>query len=714
MSSFSQRQKLKRDAVLAEQEEKRRETAAVVQVIQSLRLKDQWTEKIADATIRAKYHAEALSQGVHVTAVDKALSILDTLAQCHRTSFVTEYSASGDATDHVDVKICIGEEIFDTNTAVLTSDKDSMLTRMFSSPWFTSPDDPSQPIAIHTASESPMIFAHILAYLQAMRDGSADLCPTLSMEVLCSDDFGLLQQDCDYLGIQTLPIAAQIRSFVHDIRSMEQQKKTSVELQTAEKTLDSLKNEKLRLEKRLAELPGHIAAAEKDLDTCLEARKLAVCPRHAKLGDEIKVYYSNRRDQRWPWARATVAAAKDQLDDQKKSDADEAAGDGNNDDELVAFMDSRWSSPIVKPLPPPTDYFHVDSELKVVCGGVTTAHDFLPPMLADSLEKNLDTLLTAMPIDVHPGSNCQVVDLIHPSMYPFIDGISPISDSSAFEKCETVKDTYAWLPAEFVVDAQRNVSISSYINNLDRAKWPELYQDIGFAFTSMLPMFEKTLKMDLASRQLQVIVKAAYYLIPPGESYEGSWHIEGMPHENITASGIYYISVSDNIENNHLSFRSQLDEEDYYEENGRAGDEITLINEHGHVATPARQGLVWSNDMQHRVGKLHVESAAQVAARWERKRRYSSVKQKEKLDKEEAQDSTRVYKTGIRKILCFFLVDPTKRVVSSEIVPPQQGGDIITLEQAVQHRQKLMNARKYYANEVTAEWEERTYTFCEH
>ncbi len=194
----------------------------------------------------------------------------------------------------------------------------------------------------------------------------------------------------------------------------------------------------------------------------------------------------------------------------------------------------------------------------------------------------------------------------------------------------------------------------------------------------------------------------------------GSWHIEGMPHENIIASGIYYISVSDNIENNYLSFRSQLDEEYYYEENGRAGDEISLIDEHADVATPARRGLVWSNEMQHKVGKLRVHSAAQLAEQRTRKRRYASATQLKGFDEEELKDSDRKYKTGLRKILCFFLVDPTKRVVSSEIVPPQQGGETLTHEQAIEHRQTLMNQRKYYANSVTAEWEERTYTFCEH
>jgi hypothetical protein len=67
---------------------------------------------------------------------------------------------------------------------------------------------------------------------------------------------------------------------------------------------------------------------------------------------------------------------------------------------------------------------------------------------------------------------------------------------------------------------------------------------------------------------------------------------------------------------------------------------------------------------------------------------------------------------GIRKILCFFVVDPDKRVVSTGIVPPQQG--VIPLEVALEHRQNLMNERKYHAKAVSEDWESRTYSFCEH
>jgi hypothetical protein len=153
-----------------------------------------------------------------------------------------------------------------------------------------------------------------------------------------------------------------------------------------------------------------------------------------------------------------------------------------------------------------------------------------------------------------------------------------------------------------------------------------------------------------------------------------------MEHEHIIASGVYYVVASDNIASNHLEFRTMLDESSFYDEHGREGETVSLIDDLGSEPTPAGKGLVWHNSLQHKVGELTVPADSQSA--------------------------------GIRKILCFFLVDPKRRIVSTAIVPKQQG--VLSLEEAMRHRQELMNERKYEANAVTQEWEERIYSFCEH
>jgi len=58
-----------------------------------------------------------------------------------------------------------------------------------------------------------------------------------------------------------------------------------------------------------------------------------------------------------------------------------------------------------------------------------------------------------------------------------------------------------------------------------------------------------------AGQTLKVIVKAANYVLLPGQEYTGSWHVEGAPHEHIRASLIYYYSCDSQISDAGLSFR---------------------------------------------------------------------------------------------------------------------------------------------------------------
>jgi hypothetical protein len=52
-----------------------------------------------------------------------------------------------------------------------------------------------------------------------------------------------------------------------------------------------------------------------------------------------------------------------------------------------------------------------------------------------------------------------------------------------------------------------------------------------------------------------VITKACNYVLKPGQTYEGVWHKEGMQHEHIIASAIYYYQNSPCLEDSGLAFR---------------------------------------------------------------------------------------------------------------------------------------------------------------
>ncbi len=193
--------------------------------------------------------------------------------------------------------------------------------------------------------------------------------------------------------------------------------------------------------------------------------------------------------------------------------------------------------------------------------------------------------------------------------------------------------------------------------------------------------------VNICGRRVQVIVKLAnIHLTPEKPKYAGgSWHVEGMMNESIVASGIYYYD-SENISESRLHFREAVSEPEY-EQNDNDGvqHEYGLVNEGplnqdlGYILTQTNRCIAFPNTCQHRVEEF------------------------------ELVDKT---KPGHRKILVFFLVDPTKRVTSTRLVPPQQ--TLITKAEAVRHRSLLMAERKVFVEKNTAAVFEREFSLCEH
>ncbi|KAJ7680682.1 hypothetical protein DFH06DRAFT_1464841 [Mycena polygramma] len=288
--------------------------------------------------------------------------------------------------------------------------------------------------------------------------------------------------------------------------------------------------------------------------------------------------------------------------------------------------------------------------------GVFISDDIVPASLHRELVSQLDALAAREPPDLHPRSYGKVQDLIHPSLYPFVLGESPLTDptksldlpSSSFETgfqmagIDTdLSSRYAWIPSVFnVSDDGKDVRIQSYINGLGpREHHPRLYRLIEKIFLLPLPHFKRTLEFqykykesssvvrwrermllrgwgdwklpmtherwekileDQAAqkaasglnaqatlkdtevdridrtqfasndtidafsfhgRQLKVIVKAANYQLKAGQTYKGTWHMEGMPHERIVASTIYYYDTDPSIVDEGLKFRRGRSEE---------------------------------------------------------------------------------------------------------------------------------------------------------
>ncbi|MGW0435787.1 DUF4246 domain-containing protein [Micromonospora sp. NPDC003197] len=369
--------------------------------------------------------------------------------------------------------------------------------------------------------------------------------------------------------------------------------------------------------------------------------------------------------------------------------------------------------------------------------------------------------------DWHPGSNEQVLDLVHPSLFCLVRHVSPIDDSawksSPNVQPYTYSEKFQWLPTDVEVDDDGNAVFGSYVNNVHPVAHRDLESVLPVLFARLRPMFENVLtdlrqpqplritaeswawydnapdqpveptdgdeaardaynvameewsetrrpvvpdapvfsppalpdnsaRVDLRGRRLQVIVKLAnIHLTPDKPEYPGgSWHVEGMLNERIVSTGIYYWD-SENITASQLSFRTAIEDPDYEQDDATGVREVYgLENEDslnqvlGSADTHAGRCLAFPNILQHRVAPFRLA------------------------------DPTR---PGHRKILAFFLVDPSVKIVSTADVPPQQpwsSTSTMTLEQAKEYREQLMQERKFFVDEHNEELYEREFSLCEH
>ena len=371
--------------------------------------------------------------------------------------------------------------------------------------------------------------------------------------------------------------------------------------------------------------------------------------------------------------------------------------------------------------------------------------------------------------DWHPGSDGQVLDLVHPSLFCLVRDVSCPDDSiwpvlGEHEARYALSDKFQWLPTDAEVGDDGDVVFSSYVNNVNPVTHRELRSVLPVLFGRIRPLFENVLtdlrhprpvriladpfswyenapvapsgfgtaddhdawrawqqamdewrdnrtptlpdapaffppsppdgraRVDLRRRRLQVIVKlAAIHLTPDKPEYAGgSWHVEGMMNERIVSTGIYYWD-SENITDSRLSFRAAIDHPGY-EQNDRDGvravygleEEDTLNQVLGAAETRAGRVLAFPNILQHRVDPFRLADPS---------------------------------RPGHRKILAFFLVEPSVTIVSTSDVPPQQPWSptsTMTLEQAKEYREQLMQERKFFVDVHNERVYAREFSLCEH
>ena len=181
-------------------------------------------------------------------------------------------------------------------------------------------------------------------------------------------------------------------------------------------------------------------------------------------------------------------------------------------------------------------------------------------------------------IDYHPGSNNKVRDLVHPSIYPYIKSKKIKSTKTDFWKRPYENSKYQWLPSEFKINKEGKCKIKTYINNLPVTEIA-LYSCIEKLFDQVLPEFEnawsyanefynlnnKSENIQLKNRTLQVITKIVQVTLD-GEQNElaGSWHVEGMSHENIVATASCTLDMPEDFEATLYFKRTYHEEETEY------------------------------------------------------------------------------------------------------------------------------------------------------
>ncbi|KAH0487732.1 MAG: uncharacterized protein KVP18_004350 [Porospora cf. gigantea A] len=122
--------------------------------------------------------------------------------------------------------------------------------------------------------------------------------------------------------------------------------------------------------------------------------------------------------------------------------------------------------------------------------------------------------------DWHPRSDNQVLDLIHPSLFPIVYGRSrfvPGDQMLSYQElmnaseCQVIpapkrghskwngavdyfmSEKFQWLPSEVYVTSEGSSTFTSYINNLHPARFGDLYNSLAELFDHFVPLFNSVL-----------------------------------------------------------------------------------------------------------------------------------------------------------------------------------------------------------------------------
>ncbi|MFD8098046.1 DUF4246 domain-containing protein [Nocardia fluminea] len=368
--------------------------------------------------------------------------------------------------------------------------------------------------------------------------------------------------------------------------------------------------------------------------------------------------------------------------------------------------------------------------------------------------------------DWHPGTDGQVRNLVHPSLYCLVRGISRPDDApwpspANNDARYAYSQKFQWLPTDVDVTDTGDVFFRSYVNNVDPARHHALASVLPDLFARMLPLLANVLtdlrrprpvRIDVNpftwyadtepteptddSDEAQEAFDAAWDewwdnrrpAIPDAPVFEPPTPVDDNDRVDLTGRRLQVIVKLATI---HLTpekpaypggswhVEAMLNERIvatgiYYWDNENITD--SLLGFRAAIDDPEYD----QNDetgMREVFGLADEDALNQdlgsVLARMGRCVAFPNIFQ-HRVAPFQLQDPTR---NGHRKILAFFLVDPATTITSTSDIPPQQPWSptsTMTATQAEAARTELMRERKFFVDEHNNELYEREFSLCEH
>lgn len=132
--------------------------------------------------------------------------------------------------------------------------------------------------------------------------------------------------------------------------------------------------------------------------------------------------------------------------------------------------------------------------------GVWQSDGLIDDTLRSRLRKAVQVLeqVPEAELDWHPGSDGQVLDLVHPSLFCLVRGVSGAPErawrnpTSRYAKYE-FSEKFQWLPTDVDVQDDGDVAFASYVNNVHPERHHELAGVLPDLFARMLPLLENVL-----------------------------------------------------------------------------------------------------------------------------------------------------------------------------------------------------------------------------